>query len=132
MKKEQTSQADFYNILVSELKTLETTRKEYERLTHSLKTDLDGFTSLHKQFASLDSKSDTTCEQIKNVLNDSICIPRWFIIGFLGAVFSLFISLCFNYRQHVINLHNKYFIERCREYIAALEDELPKKKSKAK
>jgi hypothetical protein len=133
MKEPKLSQNALYEVLVSKVESLESSRQAYDKLYHGITAELNRIESIHKEPISIDTAAVyTATSHVEQSLTQWTCIPRWFLIVFVCSVFSLVLSLCFNYRQHVINLHDKYLIDRCRKNIAALEAELPKKKSKSK
>src|SRR5437868_2690924 len=104
MSQPKLSQTTLYEILVSEVESLKTTKRDYEKMLSKTSEHLNRLETLYKEPISVDT---TSMEQehfrIKCTLSRGLYIPTWLGISFILLLVVLCLSLSSNYKQYAIN-----------------------------
>jgi hypothetical protein len=122
MSSPKLSQTALYEILVSEVESLKTTKRDYEKTLSKIGEHLNRLEALYKEPISVDTKSmQEEHLRIKTTLSRGLYIPNWLWISFVSLFVVLCLSVCWNYRQYVINKLYSNHIERAEAHIEELE-----------
>jgi hypothetical protein len=131
MSQPKLSQTVLYEVLVSEIESFKTTKRDYDKILNQTSTHLNRLEELYNQPISLDIEAmRQEHERIKSTLDRALYFPKWLVISFLCLVIACCISVFFNYKQYFTNKDQRTYIEYAHSYIEELEGQLPKNKTR--
>lgn len=125
------SQTALYEVLVSEVESLKTTKREYDKVLSQVNIHLIRLEEIYKKPISVDTEEmRLEHERIKSTLDRALYFPKWLVISFLIFIVVFFTSIFFNYKQYFTNKKQRNYIQAADSYIEELEAQIPKYKNK--
>jgi hypothetical protein len=125
------SQTVLYEVLVSEIESFKTTKRDYDKILSQTSEHLRRLEELYNKPIPVDIEAmRVEHARIQSTLHRGLYIPKWLVISFLCLIVGFCISVAFNYKQYVTIEDQYTYIERAGTYIEELEAQLPKHKIK--
>lgn len=132
MKAPKLTQTQLYEVLVAEIESFRTTKREYDKILSRISEHSKRLDELYHTPICVDIRAmREEHARIQSTLQKGLYIPQWLVVSFLFLILGLGISLFFNYKQYATTeQEHREYIEYVKPYIEELEKQVPKNKTK--